>query len=300
VKTTHNTPYKLTSNCLKFGKQGLNKYQNIQFIGEIFLINIKIKSLVGLLLIVGLLASAVALMPVNAKNLNLPDGANNIIYMDGAGIFKVPLIKPFPTNMPGTAQYMQVAFGHVKMPNSDLSFDQITIFFYMQTTKPDGTLNPPSLQPFAVITTNAQDQAFERIVWANSLVKYDATLIGLPASYSTDNVIKVHPEDLKVERRGNSVSVCLNEPQQLERPNGPASYFTLPAFSASMEKIGGSVHQEMSKTFTGYIGASGYTLVIDQMGFNGQTTFSSTGLLTGATFESFISMNQINTYYPPA
>jgi hypothetical protein len=258
------------------------------------------KSIVSLLLIVGMIFSAVALMPVNAKNLNLPDGANNIVYMDGAGIFSVPLIKPFPTNMPGTAQYMQIAFGHVKIPNSDLSFDQIIVFFYMQTTKPDGTLNPPSLQPFAVITTNAQDQAFERIVWANSLVKYDATLIGLPATFSTDNVKLVSPDALKVERHGNSVSVSLNEPQQLKRPNGPTSYFTLPAFSATLEKVGGSVHKELSKTFTGYAGSSGYTLVIDQTGFNGQTTFSSSGLNTGATFESYIAMNQINTYYPPS
>jgi hypothetical protein len=258
----------------------------------------KNKILVSLLLIVGIIVSSVALMPVAAKDLNLPKGANNITYMDAAGTFKVPLITPFPTNMPGTTQYMQVAFGHVKIPNSDLSYDQIIVFLYMQTTKLDGTLNPPSLQPFAVITTNVEDQAFERIVWANSLVKYDATLIGLPATFSTDNVKLVSSDALKVERQGNSVSVYLNEPQQLKRPNGPVSYFYLPAFSATLEKVGGSVHQEQSKTFNTYAGASGYTLDIDQMGFNAKTTFNSAGLNTGETFESFIAMNQINTYYP--
>jgi|WetSurMetagenome_2_1015567.scaffolds.fasta_scaffold130439_2 hypothetical protein len=258
------------------------------------------KVILSLMLVFGMVFSCVALMPVSAKNLNLPDGADKVGYMDAAGIFSVPLIKPFPTNMPGTAQYMQISFGHVKIPNSDLSFDQIIVFFYMQTTNAQGQLNPPSLQPFAVITTNAEDQAFERTVWANSLVKYDATLIGLPPTFSTDNVLLVHPEDLKIERDGNSVSVSLNEPQQLKRPNGPASYFTLPAFSATLEKVGGSVHQEMSKSFTGFAGSSGYTLTIDQMGFNGQTTFSSSGLITGATFGSFIAINQINTWYPPA
>lgn len=258
------------------------------------------KKYLSILAALFLISTCLLIAPISAKDLNLPDGANNIGYMDAAGIFKVPLIKPFPTNMPSTVQYMQIAFGHVKMPNSDLSFDQILVFFYMQTTKSDGTLNPPSLQPFAVITTNAEDQSFERIVWANSLVKYDATLIGLPATFSTDNVKLVSSDALKVERHGNSVSVSLNEPQQLKRPNGPASYFTLPAFSATLEKVGGSIHQEVYHPFTGYAGASGYTLVVDQTGFNAKTTFSSAGLITGVTFESFIAMNQINTYFPPA
>lgn len=251
--------------------------------------------------ILALLMISAVFTPVFAKNLNLPDDANNILYMDAAGTFKVPLIKPFPTNTPGTVQYMQVVFGHIKIPNSDLSFDQIIIFYYMQTTNPQtGQLNPPSLQPFAVITTNAEDQAFQRIIWANTLVKFDMTLLGFPASYSTDNVKLVDPGDIKVERIGNTVSVSLNEPQQLKRPNGPASYFTLPTFSATIEKVGGSIHQELIHEYTDYVGSSDYTAIVEQMGFYGQTTFTSTGLITGATFESFVAMNQINTYYPPA
>jgi hypothetical protein len=169
----------------------------------------------------------------------------------------------------------------------------------MQTTKADGTLNPPSLQPFAVITTNKQDLALEKAVWTGTYAEFNATLFGLPASFSTDNVNLVSSDSLKIDRHGTCISVALNEPIQIKRPNGPAVYFTLPAFSATLERDSRPVCKTETKEFTGWVGSSNYTVLVNQMGFNATTTFSSTGLTTGATFDSYIAMHKTTTYYPP-
>jgi hypothetical protein len=269
----------------------------------------KQRNIIGLLLVLAITLSAVA--PSTANACQTHSKKANIVLTGYGGEFNVPLIKPFPTNYPGTIQYMQIIFTHVETANGFpkcqmpchnarcQSFDQLIVLFYMQTIKTDGTLNPPSLQPFAAITTNKQDLTLEKAVWSGTLAEFNATLYGLPASFSTDNIQLVSSDALKIERHGTSVNVVLNEPIQLKRPNSPATYFTLPAFSATLERDSRPVCKTETEEFTGYVGSSNYTLVVNQMRFNATTSFSSTGLTTGATFDSYIAMHKTATYYPP-
>jgi hypothetical protein len=269
----------------------------------------KQKNIVVLVLILAIAFSAIA--PLAASACQTHSKEAKTVDIGYGGEFKVPLIKPFPTNYPGTIQYMQIIFTHVDVSNDNSKhrilshnakchgFDQLIVLFYMQTTKPDGTLNPPSLQPFAVLTTNEQDLELEKALWTGTLAEFNASLFGLPASFSTDNIQIVSSDTLKIDRHGTSVSITLNEPLQLKRPNGPAVYFTLPAFSASLERNSRPVYKTETKEFTGWIGSSNYTGIIDEMGFNATTIFSNTGLTTGQTFDSYIAMHKIATYYPP-
>jgi hypothetical protein len=269
----------------------------------------KQKSIIVFVLVLVIAFSAAAPLTVSACQTHYKEVKT--VDIGYGGEFKIPLIKPFPTNYPGTIQYMQIIFTHVDLTNDNSKcwkpihnarcqgFDQIIVLFYMQTTKPDGTLNPPSLQPFAVLTTNDQDLKLEKALWTGTLAEFNASLFGLPASFSTDNIQLASSDALTIDRHGTSVSVTLNEPLQLKRPNGPAVYFTLPAFSATLERDSRPISKTETKEFTGWLGSSNYTSVINEMGFNATTVFSNTGLTTGKIFDSYIAMHKTAAYYPP-
>jgi len=279
-----------------------------------------------LLLIATILASLIAL-PVSAKDLNLPDGADRVYYGNGGGSVDIAILNvkatpqppgtlPFPTGYPTTITAMRLKFMHVEMPNAGQSFDFVTLFFLMRITKSDGTLADPSWQPFMVVTDNAQYAQFMELFFRGSLAKYSPPPTTPPTPlYATNNIQLVDDQDLSVVRHGNSVTVELKTEQLLERPSLtslPQTKFLFPAFKLELTKAdGGSTNWVDSGKLPSptdsnyYYGSSQYSYYFEGMGFNAnavftaQTLSSGQQLATGATSNAGVAMNLIHTYYPP-
>lgn len=237
--------------------------------------------------------------PALAKNLNYPPGVEIIQYINAGGQADFPIFTPFPPNYPSSTTDMRLSFKHVEMPNAGLSFSgllvQLRIIVTGSTTH--------SWQPFAYITTNADEEQFVKKVWSGTFINFDATSIGLPASFSTYNVKVVSEDVLQVDRHGNSVTLKLNAPQQIKRPSGPSVYFTLPVFSLDLTKIdnAGSTQSSLTVEFKGFKNASNYTFVSESMGFaaNGIFTCQGLPLNTGPPTNTAVIMKGTHTYYPP-
>ena len=134
-----------------------------------------------------MLTSMFTFLPVSAKDLNLPPGADTITYSDGGGEITVDLSSPLPANYPPSATKMRFSFSHYKMPNAQLSYSGLSFELYMTTTS--GIIR---WLPFAYITTDAYCAELIRNIDRNApLILFNATLYGLPDSYSTDNVFVV-------------------------------------------------------------------------------------------------------------
>jgi len=105
---------------------------------------------------------------------------------------------------------------------------------------------------------------------------------------------------LTVDRHGNTVTVNLNEPQTIYILF--MGSFVLPAFSLELSKYGGSIHYTGSTTLVGYGGASGMTIVHDELRFNANAVLSSSGILgVGAQMtDAFLIINGVHTFYPKA
>lgn len=270
------------------------------------------KAILVLALTVFMMFAAIA--PAFAKNLNYPPDVYRIDYINAGGQAEIalptlPSTDPALANYPGTATAMRFSFTHVEMPNAGKSFDVLLVWLYLIPT--GATVR--SWQPFAYITTDAEDLAFQRAFWRGSFVEFDATLyymnpptntIPFPQTWSTDNVIGVGNDVLSVSRHGNDVTVTLNAPQQVKRPlqPPPGKAFTVPAFSLTLNKYGGSMHYSETRELTTYPGASGYTFVNAGVGFmaDGVAT-SSTAWLNGRAAENAtVTMYGTHTYYLPA
>jgi hypothetical protein len=238
--------------------------------------------------------------PALAKNLNYPPGVEIIHYINAGGQADIPILTPLPPNYPTSTTDMRLSFKHVEMPNAGLSFSGLLVQLRILTT---GATNH-SWQPFAYITTNADEEQFVKNVWSGSFINFDATSIGLPASFSTYNIKVVSEDVLQVDRHGNSVTLNLNSPQQIKRPSGPSVYFTLPALSLDLNKIdnAGSTQLSMTVEFKGYKNSSNYTFVSESMGFaaNGVFTCSGLPLNTGPVTNTALIMKGTQTYYPPS
>jgi hypothetical protein len=252
----------------------------------------------GILLVLGIIASVAVFMPASAKNLNFPPGADRVDYINGGGTVDIALNAPLPANYPPSATIMRLKFMHVEMPNADLSFDAVIVFFYMKLTG----ATDYTWQPFAVITDNQNYATFCETFWRGSLIKWNIPPpppIYPPTAVGTNNVKLVSDDVLTVERHGNSVSVNLKSEQPLTRPVTGYT-FMLPAFSLELKKVGGSAHDIQTDTLNWYADASGYTYVFDTMGFKANAVFSSTGALkTGATSDAVVVMHGTHTFYPP-
>jgi hypothetical protein len=269
----------------------------------------KMKSLVFssiLLLVISMMMSSLTIMPVTAKNLNLPDGANNINYYNAGGQAEVALpagMAGFPTSATG----MRFSVVHVEIPNSDTSFDSLLVWMYV---KPTGF--PLGWYPFAIIISNANTEQVELLhnYWAGSFVNLDATkyfmnppanTIPFPANYGTDNVIVVEPGVLTVDRHGNSITVNLKEQQQFKRPFTTGTNLPIPAFTLELKAQGESIHGTETHAIVGIPGASRYTLVNEYMGFGATGTITGEGYLNGpAVNNAMVAMHGTHTYYPPA
>jgi hypothetical protein len=256
------------------------------------------KMILGAMLILAMLSSSAALMPVSAKNLNFPPGADRVDYITAGGTVDIALTAPLPTNYPPSATIMQLKFMHTEMPNADLSFDAVIVFFYMKLTGAQDY----TWQPFAVITDNQDYATFCETFWRGSLIKWNIPPpppVYPPTAVGTNNVKLVSDDVLTVERHGNSVSVNLKNEQPLTRPVTGYTFW-LPAFSLELNKVGGSAHNIQTKTLDYYADASGYTYIFDTIGFNANAVFSSTGALkTGSTSNAVVVMHGTHTFFPP-
>jgi len=244
------------------------------------------KTVIAVLLLTLLMVFPV-ISPAFSKNLNLPYGADRVDYVNAGGQAEItlpplPSTNPDLTNYPTTATMMRFSFSHTEIPNDDKSFDTLLIWLYLIVTG----ATEPSWQPFAYITTDKGEVAYQSTFWKGSFINFDATLyymnppantIPFPSTWSTNNVIGVDSDVLKVLRHGNDVTVTLTEPQSVKRPlqPPPGKSFMVPAFSLEVTKYGGSVHYTETKDLIGYPGASGYLFVKDNMGFNANGVVTS-------------------------
>jgi len=263
-------------------------------------------------LLLALLMMFSTLSPAFSKNLNLPYGADRVDYVNAGGQAEItlptlPSTNPDLANYPNSATAMRFSFSHIEIPNADKSFDTLIIWVYLTVTG----ATTPSWQPFAYITTDKSEVAYRSVFWKGSFINFDATLyymnppsntIPFPSTWSTNNVIGVDSDVLKVSRHGNDVTVTLTEPQYVKRPlqPPPGKSFMVPAFSLEVTKDGGSVHFTDTNDIIGYPGASGYKLVVDGMGFNanGVVTSVTTWLNGLPVTNAHADMKETHTYTP--
>jgi hypothetical protein len=276
----------------------------------------KIKNSILLAILLSILIAIPMLaLPASAKNLNVPD-AVLIDYYNAGGQANVNLQTALPA-FPAPATVMQFRFIHCEIPNSDVSFDNLLVFLgFPIKDATTGAVIGTNYQPYAGITTSPDYATFGRAFWYGTYMQFDATLYGLPASRSTstierNNIIVVDKDVLTVDRHGNDVTVTLKNLQTiynpiygLAKPIAPPS-FTIPAFSLELSNYGGATHYTGSATMgepTPYKGASGMTIVHEEMRFNVNAILTSSGsLFDGATVtDSFLMMNGMHTFYPKA
>jgi hypothetical protein len=250
-----------------------------------------------LLIVLSIGTSTAVVNSAIAETQTLPPGAEKMYYNDGGGQIEIDLPSPVPPVYPGSATAIRFSFMHGEVPNSNTTFDNMIIWLYVI---PSGTTTR-IWAPFADITTNADFAAFARTYFKGSFVEFNATLYGLQASYGTDNVFVVPSNVLQVQRNGNAVTVNLNAPQQIKRPAAPAgTNLTVPAFSATLTNYGQSFYFSQALPLTGYLGASEYTLILEQLSYNANGVISSDGFLNNANVENAtIGISGTHTYYPP-
>jgi hypothetical protein len=245
----------------------------------------------------------VAVAPAFAKNLNLPAGADRIGYFCGGENVIIDLPTPLPTNYPVTATKISFTFTHGETPNAGIDFSSLLIQFYM--TIPSNPV--PHWEPFAHIVTNGYTSPeFLTTLYNGLFIELDATLFGLPEVFNLDNVIVVPEEALQVERDGNSIYVNLNTPQQIDNdiysPTPiPNAYFTLYPLTVELHGYGSSIQRTSTISFSGYPGASGYTLISENIGFKANGVFTSPGLIPDELVvnDATITMHGTHTFYPP-
>jgi hypothetical protein len=251
----------------------------------------KMKKTIGVIsLALILLASAFAVVPVFGKNLNLPPGADAIIYYGaGSASIKLPTDPTLRVNYPLTATDMRIIAFHVEVPNAEEDFCSLLIELKMILT---GTTEP-AWQPYADIITDPNAVAYARNFWSGTLIEPHGP------QATPDNVKLVSDTDLQVMRHGNNIYVNLGTSQQVQRTNGLK--YVIPAFSMELKSYGGSMHTFETFSMTGYNLASNYILTEDKVGFNANGAFTSAawGYNGVPVSDGIVFMHGISTYYPP-
>jgi hypothetical protein len=253
-------------------------------------------------------------VPVSAKNLNVPN-AILLDYYNAGGQVNVNLQTPIQV-FPTIATSMQFRFIHCEIPNSDVSFDNLLVFLGFPTTDSNGVVTT-NYQPYAGFTTSSDHATFGRVFWFGTYMQLDATLYGINANRGTNtaernNIRVVDSDVLNVERHGNSVTINLAESQEifiplygLAKPVAALPSFTLPAFSIELNKYGDAFYYTGSATMgnptnpasPSWRGASGMTIVHEELRFNANAVLTSDDLAGTAT-DAFLMMNGIHTFYP--
>jgi hypothetical protein len=253
-------------------------------------------------------------MPVSAKNLNVPD-TNFIDYYDAGGDVTVNLQTPIQV-FPSPATSIQFRFIHCKIPNSDVSFDNLLVFLGIPTKDATGA-TITKYQPYAGFSTSSEYTTFGQAFWSGTFMQLDATLYGINANRGTNTVernnIRVVDSDvLTVERHGNTVFVNLAESQEifiplygLAKPVAAQPSFMLPAFSLELSKYGDAYYYTGSTVMgdptsiisPSWRGASGMTIVHEELKFNANVVLTSTGL-SGTVTEAVLLMDGRHLFYP--
>ena len=275
-----------------------------------------IKLLAITLCLICILATSTLALPTSAKNLNVPD-TTFVDYYNAGGQLNVILQTPIQV-FPSIATSMQFRFIHCEIPNSDVSFDNLLVFLGFTTTDANGVVTT-KYEPYAGFTTSADYATLGRAFWFGTYMQFDATLytssitgLPLPANRGTNqpdrnNFRVVDSDVLTVERHGNSVTVNLAESQDifiplygLAKPVAAQPKFTLPAFSFELNKYGDAFYYTGSATMgnptiptaPSWRGASGMTIVHEELRFNANAVLTSDDLAGTAT-DAFLMMNGI-------
>jgi hypothetical protein len=232
-----------------------------------------------LLLTLSIAASSFTLGTVSAKNMNIPENARINYWTGGIGTVETPVI--WPT---GGLHQSMLRFDGFEVEDGSLGTTDALIIAI-----------PTSLGWVAIacFATNPDAAAFMKTVRS-----------GMPAAAGPLNTKTVTADTLVVERHGNRISVELKTPQTIYWTKaGGTGYIQIqiPAFTMELNKIDGSVHKDHIDYFTGYTGASEYTVYVDEMGFNAAGTFTcpTWNYLDQTMSTCFITMHGINIYLPP-
>ena len=178
---------------------------------------------------------------INAENVNVPEDVKIIYYSRAQGNIEVPANWP-----PGgiVTPQLRIVATHIEAGNAGTG-DFILIYSY----NPAAVI--PPWVPVAFFTNNQDLLTLYRAVWT-----------GTPLASPINS--KLVPEDLlKVERHGNDITAELKQQQTIFWPKAspPPAYIpvTIPVFKVELDKIDGSLHDEVTTTLN-YPGGSSYTL----------------------------------------
>ncbi len=268
--------------------------------------NVK-RTIVSLMLIAGMLLSAVALLPVNAKNVNYTPDVYKIDYLNAGGTAEIAMPEALKTIF-STYTQMRIRVSHAEIPNADISCNNLMVSFFDPAREAKGK---DPWEPYAMITDG--DAAFEKTFWKGTYANMDATLYNyvppspkagqpLPSFLSADNVIPVEKGVLTVERNGNTVIVHLNAEQTIKKAfTYPMASFKLPVFTLEMKSYGPSSHESTSVIMSGWPGATGYTIIHDSHQFQANGNFASPGsYLDGkTTINAVVLMQGTHTFLKP-
>ncbi len=232
-----------------------------------------------LLLTLSIAASSFTLGTVSAKDVNIPEDAKIDYWTGGIGIVDTPA--SWPTG--GLHQSMLRFNGFEVEDGSTGTTDALIISI------------PTSIGWVAIacFATNPDAAAFMKTIRS-----------GMPAAAGPLNTKTVTADTLIVERHGNRISVELSTPQTIYWTKAIGTGvipIQIPAFTMELNKIDGSVHKDHVDSFTGYTGASKYTVFVEEMGFeaDGSFTCNTWNYLDQTMSTCFITMHGINLYVPP-
>ena len=229
------------------------------------------KVLLTVLTLVTVLA-VTAIAPVFAKNFNFPEGVNRLYSTGGEGSIAPPPDWPISMNPASEVLFIvnDVEAGSLG------TGDMMTVMRSM----PTGVW-----VPMAFFTTNPNAVDYAKTLWS-----------GTGAGWNT---FCVPENEFMVERHGNTITASLSVPKDCVNAMGVT--FTIPAFSMELNKVGGSIHTEATISLTGYPDASGYTLEIENMGFNGKGAFTCAawGYDAEPMMSCTIAKHGIQTGVPP-
>jgi len=262
-----------------------------------------------------LLMILAAVAPAFAKNMHLPPGAFDVIYMNGGGTAVVDIpsgsIPPVPT-----ATKMLIGV-HIDDAPAKYMGVRLYIELYEEFPQDSGTY---SWQPWVEVTTNANTAKLMRDFWGGTATEFNLEAVTYYAELlklqdppvvippellpylTTDNVFPVSDQQLTANRHGNNILVNLAIPLQIKAPMTFADYWTLPAFSLKLDVYGSSVHREPQiLVMSGWPGAWGGTLVVEEKGFNANGAFTCPAWSYNAMpmTEGWVTMQGKQTFYSP-
>jgi hypothetical protein len=230
------------------------------------------KKILIIVLALALNIAVVAVAPVFAKNMHVPEGVE-ISYFSG-GEIRVNTWPSFPSMV---QQKLLIHVMNIEAASFG-SGDLIIILLWL-----GGWI------PLATFTTNPASVEFLTDLFYNSPINSPA---------SEKNTIPVSEDELIVDRHGNKIFASLTSQVIQMKQMGAWVPVTIPAFTIELTKIGGSIHNEDSGSY------QLYTIYGESMGFNANGVFSASdtgGLYTYTTdTDCIIKMHAIQTFVPNA